>query len=335
MFQPRSAWISCFLIVHSTSACTPRPTNRIAPVSDRKDVAALQRAQLDTATIVAEGLADRVAALRAGFHRIAPRAANDLRPFMGEHWINERNLGVRFLDLQRPAYLMFYPLAGSDELTLVGTAYGTVQPAGEPVPNGFAGSNDRWHTHVPCANVPGLDALLAENTPHCLALGGKPGATHIAMVHVWVNKDNPLGPFAHDNPALPYVAVGLTPPTAENMANPERARWLRALGLALSETYGAVPRLSSRLELHPDSTFAQTVAPMRERIKRLLPRVRTADSDGNATEFERLGNRAIAEWQHIREAYLDAALARSPELRSLFQRWFEAALDPMHGSKMD
>ena len=251
ILQPRSAWITCFLIVHGTFACTPRPTNQIAPVSDREDVATLQRAQLDTATIVAGGLANHFAALSAGFHRIAPRAANDLRPFMGEHWINERNLGVRFLDLQRPAYLMFYPLAGSDELTLVGTAYGTVQPAGEPVPEGFAGSDDRWHTHLPCVNVPGLDALLADDTRACLALGGVPGQTHIAMVHVWVNKENPLGPFAHDNPTLPYLAVGLSPPSADNMANPERARWLRTLGLALSETYGAVPRLSSRLDGSP------------------------------------------------------------------------------------
>ena len=254
---------------------------------------------------------------------------------MGEHWINERNLGVRFLDLERPAYLMFYPLDDSGELTLVGTAYGRVQPAGEPVPEGFAGSDDRWHTHLPCADVPGLDALLADDTRDCLALGGRPGATHIAMVHVWVNKKNPLGPFAHDNPTLPYVAVGLTPPTPEDMANQERARWLRALGLALSETFGAVPRLSSRLELHPDSTFTQTATPLRDRIRRLLPRLRSAHESGDNAEFDRLGDSAIAEWQHIREAYLDAALARSRELRSLFERWFETALDPVHGSKMD
>ena len=309
--------------------------NAGAPTNNANALVARQRAQLDSAIAVALRLASPLAARRAGFHRIAPPSVPDLSPLMGEHWINERNLRGESLDLTRPAYLMFYPLGNSPEPTLVGTAYGTVQLPEARLPDGFAGNEDEWHIHLPCTSVPGVSTLLADGVEDCRALGGEPGTNRIAMVHVWINIPNPLGPFALDNPALPYVAVGLTPPTADDMADLERAHWLRALGLALSETYGAVPRLSSRLELHPDSTFAQTVAPMRERIKRLLPRLRTADSDGNATEFERVGDRAIAEWQHIREAYLDAALARSPELRSLFQRWFEAALDSMHGSKMD
>lgn len=338
VLQPHRRFLVSVLVCSGISGCVHahvRSGNVDAPANRTTVLLALQRAQLDSAVAVALELASPLAARRAGFHRIAPSSVSDLNPLMGEHWINERNLRGELLDLTRPAYLMFYPLGSSPEQTLVGTAYGTVQLPEAQLPDGFAGNEDEWHIHLPCTSVPGVSTLLAEGVEDCRALGGEPGTNRIAMVHVWINIPNPDGPFALDNPALPYVAVGLTPPTADDMANLERARWLRALGLALSETYGSTPRLSSRLELHPDSTFAQTVAPLREQIRRLLPRMRLADQNGDAAEFERLGDRAIAEWQHIREAYLDAALARSPELRSLFQRWFEAALDSMHGSKMD
>lgn len=338
VLQPHRRFLVSVLVCSGISGCVHahvRSGNVDAPANRTTVLVALQRAQLDSAIAVALELASPLAARRAGFHRIAPPSVPDLSPLMGEHWINERNLGGESLDLTRPAYLMFYPLGNTPEQTLVGTAYGTVQLPEAQLPAGFAGNDDEWHIHLPCTGVPGVSTLLAEGVEDCRALGGEPGTNRIAMVHVWINIPNPDGPFAHDNPALPYVAVGLTPPTADDMADLERAQWLRALGLALSETYGAVPRLSSRLELHPDSTFARTAAPLREQIRRLLPRMRLADRNGDAAEFERLGDRAIAEWQHIREAYLDAALARSRELRSLFQRWFEAALDPMHGSKMD
>ena len=336
--QLRHRFLVGVLTCCSVAGCAYAPAGSAradAPADNTTVLGALQRAQLDSTVAVALALANPLAARRAGFHRIAPPSVPDLSPLMGEHWINERNLGGESLDLTRPAYLMFYPLGNTPEQTLVGTAYGTVQLPEAQLPAGFAGNDDEWHIHLPCTGVPGVSTLLAEGVEDCRALGGEPGTNRIAMVHVWINIPNPLGPFALDNPALPYVAVGLTPPTADDMADLERAHWLRALGLALSETYGAVPRLSSRLDLHPDSTFAQTTAPLREQIRRLLPRMRLADRNGDAAEFERLGDRAIAEWQHIQEAYLNAALARSPELRSLFQRWFEAALDPMHGSKMD
>ena len=338
MLQLHRRFLVRVLVCSGISGCAHAPVgsgNADTSANSTTVIVALQRAQLDSAVAVALELASPMAARRAGFHRIAPPSVPDLSPLMGEHWINERNLRGESLDLTRPAYLMFYPLGNTPEQTLVGTAYGTVQLPEAQLPAGFAGNDDEWHIHLPCTGVPGVSTLLAEGVEDCRALGGEPGTNRIAMVHVWINIPNPLGPFALDNPALPYVAVGLTPPTADDMADLERAHWLRALGLALSETYGAVPRLSSRLDLHPDSTFAQTTAPLREQIRRLLPRMRLADRNGDAAEFERLGDRAIAEWQHIQEAYLNAALARSPELRSLFQRWFEAALDPMHGSKMD
>ena len=175
-----------------------------------------------------------------------------------------------------------------------------------------------------------MSTILVNDEEDCRALGGRPGAVQLTMVHVWLNTPNPDGPFAPDNPALPYVAVGLTPPTAEELAAPERDGRIRSLALALGETYGAVPRLGGLIDQHPDSSFARRVAPHRERIRALLPQLRSADSSGNQTLYEQLADTAIAEWNVIRQAYLDAA--GSDALRFLIERWFNSAVDPAHHS---
>jgi hypothetical protein len=59
------------------------------------------------------------------------------------------------------------------------------------------------------------------------------------MIHVWTDVPNPAGIYGHDNPALPFIVLGLTPPEMSELHDAAGARAVRALALALGETYGA------------------------------------------------------------------------------------------------
>lgn len=296
---------------------TPSPTN----------------VQLDSAATITQQLSDTLTARQNGYHRIAPPRLTDLNPLAGEHWINERYNRSQVLDLARPAYLMYYPFIGEDSLTLIGIGYTVAQPAGSDPPAGFAGDRDRWHVHLPCSGVPGVNAILAESIEQCEEFGGRYGPWQIAMVHVWADTvPSPDGPFAQFNPALPYLAVGIEPPSAEDFTDQARSRLLRELALALGETFGAVPRMGARIAQNRDSIFADRVRPYRDRIRALLPALREAQVHDDAARFDALANEAIAAWQPIRAAYLDAAF--SPQHQSILSRWFEAAITGYHRTQL-
>lgn len=302
------------------------------------ELAAQERDQavtpLDSARRVAAALADTGAALRGGYRRIAPRSLTDLNPLVGEHWINERYNRSTVLDVAHPAYLMYYPLPGREGPTLVGVGYTVAQPAASPPPTALFGPGDRWHVHLPCADVPGLRGILVENVEDCREFGGAPGTWQIAMVHVWVEAvPHPDGEFAQFNTALPYLAVGIAPPSVAELADAEHARWWRELGLALGETFGAVPRMGTRIAQRPDSSFAHRVRGAREEIRALRGPLRAAREAGDAAEFQALAAMAIGAWRAIRDAYLDGAL--SPQHKTILERWFAAAVAGHHGTQLN
>ncbi len=257
------------------------------------------------------------AARAAGYHRIAPPAVrHNLNALVGEHWINQRYLRAQPIDPSRPAFLMFYPLGGQERL--IGLAYGVVQDTSAALPERLAGYPGHWHVHHPCGGVRGLGPILADDTQDCRRLGGVPGRTRLAMMHVWLNIANPLGPYASENPALPFVATGLEPPTSDDFKPPDRARRVLTLALALGESFGATPRLGSLVDF--DSRFAQRVAPRRAAIRGLLRALRSADAARDSARYGEIADSAIAVWHGIRAAYLDAA--RSDMHRVLLQRWY-------------
>lgn len=176
-----------------------------APPSDPSPEAAAQLAALRAE--VAK-YADYGAAEDDGYRRFE-RGAGD--PLMGEHWFR-RDLVVEQLDLMRPSTLIYAEIEG--ERRLVGVAYTVYQQPGESVPEGFAGEADRWHVH----DVADLGRILVADRPVARWLlerrsvqeriGGGEGRTQLAMVHVWLI-DNPDGPFANRNVALPYLRSDL------------------------------------------------------------------------------------------------------------------------------
>ena len=261
-----------------------------------------------------------------GYTRLRPLSrVPGLNPFVGEHWIKERWLRLASLDPERPAYLMYYPIAGSERL--VGFGYAFVQPSGAPLPRGFSGAVVRWHLHHPCTGLPGLGSLLVASAAECRELGGAPGATQIVMLHVWLDPANPDGEFASENPALPFVAAGLAPPDSAALADPGRGMFLRELGLALGETVGARPRLGTIVEFGRDSArFRRKAEPLRARLRGLAESLRAAEQAGDRKQYESLATRSVDVGRKLRQIYLD--LASEPVVRSLLVKWFDAVLMP-------
>src|SRR6185312_11120855 len=94
----------------------------------------------------------------------------------------------------------------------IGVAYTQRVEANSASPTEIGGIPADWHVHIICRGIPGEGQVLADGVKDCLARGGDPGPKQITMVHAWV-VSNPDGPYAHDNPALPFIATGLRPPS--------------------------------------------------------------------------------------------------------------------------
>lgn len=281
------------------------------------------RQQLDSAAAASRRLASPRSAAIADYRPLSP-GSSDFNAIVGEHWLNGRLLGPGRFSFARPAYLMFYAFSG--DTVLVGMAYGVGQAPGAPVPEGFDGDADRWHIHFFCTGIPGLGSVLGEHAEDCRALGGKSGESQIAMVHVWVNVDNPDGQFAPFNPALPFVATGLKPPTAQDLSDTRRSRRLRSLALALGETFGATPRAGSLITARRDTAFEHRVAPSRERIRALISELKGTENGQDRKRYDAIADRMIGEWRAIRQAYLDHAGSKA--LRTIIERWYDVAVDP-------
>jgi len=286
--------------------------------------------QLAGARRAAASLTDATRARSRGYVRLRPTGRRPaLNPVAGEHWLNHRHVQVTGLTLDRPAYLMYYPIDGAERL--VGMGYAIIQGSGAPAPGGFEGDADEWHVHYSCRDLPDFGSLLVAGEAECRELGGRPGDTQIAMVHVWLDPPNPDGPFAAVNVALPFVAAGLRPPSRHDLADPVRSRRARTLALALGESFGALPRMGGMVELGRDSTaFRGRVAAHRESLRGLVAALRAAQQRGDLQAYDRNVDRALAEWEPIRQAYLD--YAPYDVLRALLDRWFHAVVEPeRHG----
>ena len=133
-------------------------------------------------------------------------------PLMGEHWYHP-DVVRRPLDLARPSTLQYATIGGRK--VLVGVAYTHYRRPDEPLPSGFSGAGDVWHTHdvtrlarAATAERPVLRAVV-ERRIRRGRVGAGEGRTLLTMVHAWVWSDNPYGMFAHSHRGLPYLRAGL------------------------------------------------------------------------------------------------------------------------------
>ena len=264
-------------------------------------------------------LVDSVSLAKSGYMPLAFGPVRDLTPFQGQHWLDLLRIAANApVDLTRPTFVMYLPV--HDSLIPIGVAYTRRIAQSSPVPTTIGGVNAEWHTHVFCRNVPGEGVVLADGTEDCKDRGGVPMPNQIAMVHTWT-VPNPDGPYGHDNPSLPYIATGLTPPE-----HPTRDD--RLLGVALGETYGAKLPEAHRIDWEARRTKRDSVLEKpRAAIRELVPQMVDAQRKGNAARFELLRKKAVESWTSLLAAY--HGLAPTPEIGKRLDMELEMAVGGM------
>ena len=198
-------------------------------------------------------------------------------PFMGTHWVHRVGvlMGKSTSHLE-PSQLMFSRINGRE--TLVGAAYAYFAPLADSTRPAIFDGAPPWHGHD--------DLRMA--------------GTSLVMLHVWF-VDSPDGPFAGMNPLLPYWAMGLTPPPAEMMQDSAANVRVRKAALAIAELADTSGVL--RLVRVTEETRAVLVE-RRARVRELIPEIERAASANDRAHWSALLDRAAAEWDVMREAYV-------------------------------
>jgi hypothetical protein len=200
-------------------------------------------------------------------------------PLMGEHWYDP-DLVKKPLDLEHPATLQYATIDG--RRVLVGVAYNVYQRPGEPLPEGFAGSDDHWHVH----DMPRLARALAGDRPFLRrvidrrAEQGKIGAgdhrSQLVMVHAWVWSDNPDGMFAQQHRVLPYLRAGL-PAQWATAADTDAAWGVALLRNGCQHELGRLDRLA-RLSNAQRNQLSAGCTDAWQRVQRAAADARNADA---------------------------------------------------------
>ncbi|HJR51891.1 MAG TPA: hypothetical protein VJ794_12335 [Gemmatimonadales bacterium] len=291
-------------------------------------LATLHTAQNPTDTVLAAArravvqLNDTAAARAAGYRPITEIGIPDNVPFQGQHWSLPIRDTTAAVPLERPAFLMFGPVNGAHRR--IGLAYSTRLLLKEPSPDGLSGDpTAKWHDHFWCDSVPGRpEGFVVNQQENCGSQGGVLNPRRAVMVHVWTDVDNPEGVYGHDNPALPFVALGLTPPTQHELHDQEKARAIRKLAWALGEAYDARLPLTRRIEReNRDSALAGSLQQRRKALAALIPALKRAEGDRSA--YQRAAAQVVSEWEAILGIYERMA---SPELRPRVKRRHEAVI---------
>ena len=270
-------------------------------------------------------LRDSASLRQAGWNAIGfGGGVKDLSPFQGQHWIAfPRFIANQPTDISQPSFLMY--LALRDSMIPIGVAYTRRVPADATMPDSLAGAAAEWHTHIMCRQIPGEGNALADGVEDCQQRGGTPNNIKIAMIHTWTIP-NPDGPYAHDNPALPFIATGLKVPASATTED-------RQFAVALGETYGA--RLFGAYRIERDarrqSGGAEGLAKLdelRAPLRALVPQLQAAERAGDRARFAALRKQLIDGWMAIADQYRSMAL--TPEIRARFDYELKQALERNH-----
>jgi hypothetical protein len=224
-------------------------------------------------------------------------------PLMGTHWVHGPRMleGRGGLSLNAPAQLMFSPVGGKE--TLVGLAYAYYAPIKDktPPPALFDGA-PAWHDH-PDLSPPG---------------------TNMLMLHVWL-VPSPDGPFAGENPFLPWWAAGVTPPDVERMHDQVVSERVRRATLAFAEVAdpnGWFPVIAKRPPVR--SVLDERIAA----VKALIPEIEAARKAKDQARWDSLVDTVGTHWEAMAEAYLKSAV--NPDVNARIAR---AIADTIKGGR--
>ncbi|MEX2245174.1 MAG: hypothetical protein WEC75_00645 [Dehalococcoidia bacterium] len=126
-------------------------------------------------------------------------------PYMGQHFINNKNLTDGVFDPSKPEGLLYSKVDGGPE-KLVGVWFLLIPGIGPTTradqPEGFVGDLDLWHAHLGLCLVGTSGASEGETAESCAAKSGRFTKDLRWMMHVWVASDvteNQDGFFAYLN----------------------------------------------------------------------------------------------------------------------------------------
>ena len=143
---------------------------------------------------------DQANAVADGYRAIGPDF-----PSMGVHWVSIALVAQDTLDPRHPQILEYAQIDGRP--SLVGVAWALPLSAGRRVPDQPASPHD-WHYHSGSVDEESFVASHGDPAHH------PPDGPTVAVLHAWVWLDNPDGPFATDNWALPWARLGLVRPVS-------------------------------------------------------------------------------------------------------------------------
>ncbi len=198
---------------------------------------------------------DQAAAIADGYRRVGPDF-----PSMGEHWISVPLIVSGIVDPLRPAILEYVSMAGRP--VLAGVAY--TQLVRDRAPDAvFPAPAAAWHYHS--GTVDEESFVLGHADPGIVRSAD---SARIAVLHAWVWLSNPAGLFATDNWALPYLRLGLTPPSR----GPEPSSPTLAVALAAhGEGYfGTLLRLRHELPAEPADRVTNVLREHASRLRQQL-----------------------------------------------------------------
>ena len=283
----------------SIAAISVFATTAIAQGEHPPALSAKARAQIDSVRRSVSRFADPQVAEDAGYQPVF-----GLVPLQGVHYVRPDLVRDSTFNLTRPPVLMYAPVAGKPKL--VGVAYAYEHPRSRPVPEGFDGPNDDWHTHDELSRDP---------------------SEHIVMVHLWLT-DAPDGPFARYNPYLPYMAASLKRPTASQLtaatAKGERARRF-AFALAIATH---PPQLFDVLETRGGPELTKVAYPHRRALVTLVDSLRVAETQGDKAAYDRIVTKAIAHTDALMTAY--RGTVRSPQAREFIDKVLDELMGVGH-----
>lgn len=283
----------------SVAAMCVSASTAIAQAERSSPLSAKAQAQIDSVRRAVSRYADPQTAEDAGYQPVF-----GLVPLQGVHYVRPDLVRDSTFNLTKPPVLMYAPVAGKPKL--VGVAYAYEHPRSRPVPEGFDGPNDDWHTHDELSRDP---------------------SEHIVMVHLWLT-DAPDGPFARYNPYLPYMAASLKRPSASQLtamtAKGERARRF-AFALAIATH---PPQLFDVLETRGGPELTKVAYPHRRALVMLVDSLRVADEQGDRAAYDRIVTKAIAHTDALMAAY--RGTVRSPQARAFIDKVLDELMGVGH-----
>ena len=300
--RPRFIRVLRFMRATLVAAAVIGPVAAVAQGTERpqSSLSAKAVAQIDTVRrAVASRFADPRAAEDAGYQPVL-----GLVPLQGVHYVRPELIENGTFDLDEPPVLMYAPVSGKPKL--VGVAYAYEHARSKPLPEGFDGRSDDWHTH----------REFSRDT-----------SEHIVMVHVWLT-EAPGGPFARYNEWLPYMAASLKRPSvAELHAQGKRGERARRFAFALAMATHP-PQLFDLMESRGGPDLARIAYPHRRALMAAVDSLTAAEQRGDKAGYERLATSTIAHSDALMAAYRNSV--RSPRAKEFIDRTLDELMGLGH-----